>query len=236
MIQTQTRRTIIFDFDGTLCNTFEPIFNWLLIHEKEIGLNLTSEEFTNLRNLSIWGILRTVPGGWYKIPRALQLGQKWFYDHLDQAELFPGVEEMVIELTERGYNLMILTSNTLPAVEQILSQNGNLERYFDHIFESKGLFNKAKNLKKVLKNHRLSVEDALYVGDEIRDVQACKKIGLPIIAASYGFNGRLGLETHGADLIIDHPHEIIGAAEKIFWGEETDNPTNEVLNGKIQIH
>lgn len=233
MIETQVRRTIIFDFDGTLCNTFEPIFNWLLTHEQEIGLNLTSAEFTNLRNLSIGGILRAVPGGWYKIPRALQLGKKWFYDNLDQAELFSGVEEMVIELTERGYNLMILTSNTLEAVEQILSQNGNLERYFDHIFESKGLFNKAKNLKRVLKSHRLNVNDALYVGDEIRDVQACKKIGLPIIAVSYGFNGKLGLETHGADLIVDHPSEIIAAAEKIFWGEEVISAVDEVIGEKI---
>lgn len=49
----------------------------------------------------------------------------------------------------------------------------------------------------------------LYVGDDLRDIQAGRAAGCQTVAVSYGYLGHSGpLETWGADLIIDHPAEL----------------------------
>jgi N-acetyl-D-muramate 6-phosphate phosphatase len=50
----------------------------------------------------------------------------------------------------------------------------------------------------------------LYVGDDLRDVQAARAAGMPVIAAKYGYLGDGGLiESWQADAIIDHPREVL---------------------------
>ena len=50
----------------------------------------------------------------------------------------------------------------------------------------------------------------LYVGDDLRDVQAARAAGMPVIAAKYGYLGNGGsIESWHADAIIEHPREVL---------------------------
>lgn len=50
----------------------------------------------------------------------------------------------------------------------------------------------------------------LYVGDDLRDVQAARAAGMRVIAAKYGYLGDGGaIESWQADAIIDHPREVL---------------------------
>jgi phosphoglycolate phosphatase len=50
----------------------------------------------------------------------------------------------------------------------------------------------------------------LYVGDDLRDVQAARAAGMPVIAAKYGYLGNGGsIESWQADGIIEHPREVL---------------------------
>ena len=50
----------------------------------------------------------------------------------------------------------------------------------------------------------------LYVGDDLRDVQAARAAGMPVLAAKYGYLGDGGsVESWQADAIIDHPREVL---------------------------
>jgi 2-phosphoglycolate phosphatase len=50
----------------------------------------------------------------------------------------------------------------------------------------------------------------LYVGDDLRDVQAARAAGMPVIAAKYGYLGDGGsIESWQADAIIGHPREVL---------------------------
>ncbi len=56
---------------------------------------------------------------------------------------------------------------------------------------------------------RCTPSRTLYVGDDVRDIQAGRNAGCYTVAASYGYLGDGGpLETWGADLVIDHPAEL----------------------------
>jgi len=50
----------------------------------------------------------------------------------------------------------------------------------------------------------------LYVGDDLRDVQAARAAGMRVIAVKYGYLGDGGsIESWKADAIIDHPRELL---------------------------
>ena len=57
---------------------------------------------------------------------------------------------------------------------------------------------------------QLAPSACLYVGDDLRDVQAARAAGMRVIAAKYGYLGDGGaIETWQADAIIDHPREVL---------------------------
>jgi len=57
---------------------------------------------------------------------------------------------------------------------------------------------------------RLPPSACLYVGDDLRDVQAARAAGMPVLAAGYGYLGDGGaIESWQADAIIEHPSEIL---------------------------
>ena len=52
--------------------------------------------------------------------------------------------------------------------------------------------------------------DCLYIGDDLRDVQAARAAGMRVLAARYGYLGDGGaIESWQADAIIEHPREVL---------------------------
>ena len=50
----------------------------------------------------------------------------------------------------------------------------------------------------------------VYVGDDLRDVQAARAAGMPVLAAKYGYLGDGGaIESWQADAIIEHPRQVL---------------------------
>ena len=58
----------------------------------------------------------------------------------------------------------------------------------------------------------IAPEHCIYVGDDLRDMQAARAAGMGAVAAAYGYCGRSAPETWNADAIIDHPLELLTTA------------------------
>ncbi|MFA5914835.1 MAG: HAD-IA family hydrolase [Burkholderiales bacterium] len=57
---------------------------------------------------------------------------------------------------------------------------------------------------------QLPPSTCLYVGDDLRDVQAARAAGMPVLAARYGYLGDGGtIESWQADAIIEHPRQVL---------------------------
>ena len=57
---------------------------------------------------------------------------------------------------------------------------------------------------------RLPAPACLYVGDDLRDVQAARAAGMRVLAAKYGYLGDGGpIESWKADAIIEHPRQVM---------------------------
>ena len=49
----------------------------------------------------------------------------------------------------------------------------------------------------------------LYIGDELRDVKASQKAGVPIAAVTWGFNSKESLAACSPDYLFDSPADFL---------------------------
>lgn len=203
---------LIFDFDGTLANTLEKgigIFNDLA---PEYGLKtVTLEEVKELRKLNTRALLSQLG-----ISRllAVKLGahiRKVLHQQMDEVEMIQGMKDAVLELHKAGYQLGVLSSNSADNVRLVLRRFGLLD-CFSFIEAGVSLFGKSHRILSVLKKESLEPGDAMYVGDETRDMEAARESKVSGLAVCWGANGREAMETEGPDYCIDHPSELIRCA------------------------
>ena len=101
----------------------------------------------------------------------------------------------------------IVTSNDRENVLLFL-KNNRLERIFDFVYTGKSLFGKDKVFARLFRQRGLSPADVVYIGDETRDVEACKKIGIPMIAVTWGMNNKTILASMKPEGIADSPDDL----------------------------
>ena len=122
-------------------------------------------------------------------------------------KFFPGVKKFLYELKDRRYKLAIISSNRVENINKFIEFN-KLD-IFDFIHGKTDLFGKADYLGKFLKDYNLKKTEVIYIGDEIRDVEACKKAGIKIIGVSWGLHTVEALKKNGVDFIAKKPSEIL---------------------------
>ena len=127
-------------------------------------------------------------------------------------KLFEGVELILKQLRKR-YRLGIVSSNSEENIKKILKENG-VDKLFDYIYSASSLFGKHKNLKRLIKKYKLNLEEVIYVGDEDRDILAAKKVGIKVVAVTWGYNSKEKLMKEKPDYLVSSPKEL----EKIFKG------------------
>jgi phosphoglycolate phosphatase-like HAD superfamily hydrolase len=117
------------------------------------------------------------------------------------------------ELKKAGFSLGIITSNSEKNVKNFLEINEIFD-IFDFIHSGRNLFGKDKVIKQLFKKKKIAKNSIIYVGDETRDIEMAKKIGIPIIAVSWGFNAKEILGALGPNKMIDNPKDLLECVKK----------------------
>jgi phosphoglycolate phosphatase len=188
---------LIFDFDGTICDSFNlnlKIANEYLTRFKKKLID--SKEF---REKGIEEIIKDYKLNKLQILIYIYRGRRELAKHISELETFEGMPEVIKKLS--GTNrLGILSSNSKKNIE-IFLKNNNLDKYFDFIQSNSNLFGKAETLKKL--------KPDFYIGDEVRDIEAAKKVGIKSIAVSWGFAGKNLLKKYKPDYLISDPKALL---------------------------
>ena len=197
------RKAVVFDFDGTLADTREAarrIFNRLA---PDFGYRLVEpDEVARLRHLNLRGLLQTLGVKQRHLPALVRRGKALLREEIASLSPCPGVLDRLASMRAGVEWCGILTSNSVENVEIFLERHG-ARGYFDFVSSCRKLAGKAKYLKLIARTYSLDPGSMLYVGDEIRDVKASKKAGVPVVAVTWGFNSVEALRESGPDWIVD---------------------------------
>lgn len=207
--------TVAFDFDGTLValNGY-----YLDIYHKvteRYGLRkLTDEEFRHVRSLSLGHAFRYLGIAPLRRPLILAAVKREFgRGDLAQAEPVPGIRETLLTLRDRSHTLGIITTNHRRNVMSFLRYH-DLD-LFHHLSCDASLHAKHRSILRFMKRSRIPGRSMIYIGDEVRDIRACRRAGVRVIAVTWGFHSRDILMVEGPDHIIDRPEMIPRAIDEI---------------------
>ncbi len=215
---TNTPTTLVFDLDGTLIHSAPDLaaaLNKVLTEANREPVTL--DQVTQMIGDGVGKLVErgfAATGGGPDNPEE-QLDR--FHRHYSNAtadltELYPDVLETLQKLADAGYNMALCTNKPAQATTAVLKAFG-LAKYFEAVAGG-DTFPVRKpspgHLLGLLRQMNVDPEHAVMIGDSPNDVQVALNAAVPVIAVSYGYR-RVPAEAMGADILIDHFHQIPGA-------------------------
>ena len=208
------KKNILFDFDGTMAHSRTlavKLYNDLA--EKNRYKKIGEEDIEILSKLSIKERIKVLGVPLYKLPSLVMEMKRNYASSIDSLHVVKGLPSLISELKSAGYRLNVLSSNSRPIIEGFLSNHQIAG--FDHIYCAKGIFSKNKKIDQFIKKHRIQQQEAVYIGDELRDIIACKQSGVQMIAVSWGYDSPELLSEGNPDFLVNHPEEIMSLVQRI---------------------
>jgi phosphoglycolate phosphatase len=208
-------KAVIFDFDGTLADTFPFIFDIVTKLAPKYGYKpLSRAEIEELRNMSFRDIIKKYKVGPISLLRMTIDAHSANKERLPETKIFPGLPEVLRRLKTDGYLLAIISSNSKENIETVLKRDG-LDGVFDGIYTSLNLFGKGAKLRQALRKGHFTPVETIYVGDEVRDYDAANEAGVKSISVTWGYNSQQILKQNGR-VTVDTPSELAATIENLF--------------------
>jgi len=198
----------IFDFDGTLADSF-PWLNGVInqVLQAHQLKPLSAEEIELLRGGDGQRVIQERSLPFWKIPVIARDLRRRMRADTRQIRPFPGAASTLQDLADRGAQLAVVTSNALENVESVL---GVQTCALIHSFECSVPINgKARVLQRVVRRMGMPPRQAIYIGDELRDLQAARQAGVPFGAVSWGYNTLAALQTSTPDEVFTSFAEML---------------------------
>lgn len=201
-------RCVIFDFDGTLADTESHVFNiYNDLADKYHYRKVSKEELHSLKSLSFKDLINMIDIPYLKIPKRVREGQKLMKKNMSAIEPFqPNLKEVLLQIRSKVEVMGIITSNIGKNVKKFID-NEDIN-FFDFII-STAILGKEKKIEYISKKYKINPCEILYIGDETRDVDACKTAQVSCAAVTWGYNYPEALLKHNPDYIINDLEEIL---------------------------
>jgi phosphoglycolate phosphatase len=206
-----TYRLFMFDFDGTLADSLGQLVALYNRLAPSLGLKPVTD-VEAARATPTRRLLKQLGIRFWKLPRVVRAFQAAVAAEAQAVRLHDGIAAMLGDLAARGARLAVLSSNREDNIRRCLQANG-VEDRFAFIVGYPKLFGKAKALRRILRSEGLSRADVLYVGDELRDIEAGRKVRIATAAVTWGFHAESLLAAAGATFLIRQPAELVQLAE-----------------------
>ena len=180
------KKVLIFDFDGTIADSFKIFLQTLnLITDSKYDVSKSS--ITALKKMTMPQIIKKLNIKRWKLPFLVLKGRKQLSKKIEFVKPFNSMEQTISTLHDNGYIMYILSSNDATAINKFL-QKHQMAKYFCNVYGNAGLLSKAKAINKLIKKEHLVKSNCIYIGDEMRDVEASNKAGIDVISVDWGFS------------------------------------------------
>ena len=201
--------TYIFDFDGTLADSFSLACNILLSHAEYLGCRqLTQAELLTLKDMHAHEVLKCLGVPYWRVGFFVRKLRKLSHAYADEIDIFPEWPAILNQLSTQ-HQMGLISSNASSVVEFVLKKHHIFE-LFDFVCCDNALFGKKRCLNGLIKKKRVNPSTTYYVGDEVRDIEAAHATKIHSIAVSWGFNSYARLKQANPGQLIRHIKQFKG--------------------------
>ena len=208
---------VLFDFDGTLADTAPDLGHAL--NRQRIARGLPELPIAQIRHQASAGS-RGLLGLGFNIKPGDNDYESMRDEFLDfyterlchDTCLFPGVDELLNQLELRDLPWGIVTNKPARFAHPLIQMLGLAQRVACVICGDETAYTKPHPEPLLIASSKIAIAptNCIYLGDDIRDVQASLAAGMQPIVARYGYLGNEHPpETWGAKHLIDHPKELL---------------------------
>ena len=208
---------VLFDLDGTLADTAPDLA--AAVNRQRALRGLAALPYEQLRPLASHGARGL-------IGRALGVGpddasfadlRAEFLDFYEQAlcvhtRLFDGMEETLAGIESAGLRWGIVTNKPARYTDPLVAQLGLASRAAVVVSGDTTAHAKPHPapIEHALTRCAVQADKAVYVGDDLRDIEAGRAARTRTVAVRYGYLGDgAPIEAWGADCVIAHPGELL---------------------------
>ena len=208
------KNSVIFDLDGTL---------WEVIESTYVSANIIANKY-NLKEISketickVFGLNREDSARLYFPDMELNESTKLIDEiaiinienlKVNGGNIYLNVKEVLNQLVNK-YDLYIVSNTAeIEYIKAFLNSSDTKEYFKDYIAASSLNISKADAIKKIIDDNK--IENAVYVGDTIIDLEASNINNIAFIQAKYGFGEDLKTEYN-----IDEFKELPKVLEEIY--------------------
>ncbi|NER80091.1 MAG: HAD hydrolase-like protein [Leptolyngbya sp. SIO1D8] len=207
--------TLLFDFDGTLADSLSAIVTITNRLAPEFGYRPTPwEKIEALKGLNARQLIQYSGISILKIPALLRRLQT---ELRQQSTLIPpcaGMPTVIQALYERQHTLAVITSNSPDIVRTFLATH-QMQDCFVNVDGGGTLFRKGKLIAQYLQRNSFDLAQTVYIGDEVRDIEAARLAGIRSVAVTWGFNQREVLAAANPDWLVDDPEALQAIADAV---------------------
>jgi phosphoglycolate phosphatase len=200
----------IFDFDGTLADSFDffvSVVNRLAAHH---GFRpIDTAHLDKVRGYDIKTLLRQVDLPLWKLPQVGNHYKRLMTDNIQTIRLFDGIGPLLRQLADSGIVLAVVSSNSQENVRQVLGPE--LSALIRHYECGAALLGKRTHLRRVLLHSGIPANRAIYIGDETRDREAARSELIDFGAVAWGYATPAALEASGPTCMFETPATIASA-------------------------
>lgn len=200
-------RLAIFDFDGTLADSFPffiRVFNQLA---EQHGFKAIDPEMAPaFRHYNARQMMEQVGMPAWKLPFVAKSFISLMKQNAASISLFEHIDQVLLHLVDKGITLAIVSSNSYDNVSQILGPaNTKLISQFEC---GMSIFGKTTRIQKVIKKTGIPFSEVIYIGDQVTDLEAARKEKVAFGAVSWGYGSIESLRAHFPEEEFDNVSDI----------------------------
>lgn len=208
---------IIFDWDGTLIDSIGLIVESMRYAGQVHGYDATDDTVKSVIGLSVLkGMELIYPQASKEEHQAIEETYNDYYIKSSSnpnnryAKFFDGVEPTIQQLIRQGKLLAVATGKSRAGLDRLMKVT-NSASYFvsTRCADESGSKPNPKMLNDILEQTQKQVEDAVFIGDSIHDINMANAIGMMSIAVNYGAGKKEDLVVTNPTYQVDTPSQLI---------------------------
>ncbi len=205
-----TYRLAIFDFDGTLADSFPWFVGVLNGVARRYGFRqVRPDELETLRGCDARALMRHLQVPAWKLPFIARHMRRLMARDIAGIAAFDGVSGLLRTLAERGVTIAVVSSNSVDNIRRVLGPDSAalVQRYAC----GASLFGKPAKFRSVLRDTGTPAAAAIAIGDETRDIEAARRVGIACAAVTWGYARADVLAAGRPDFLFDRMDQIAPA-------------------------